>query len=148
MSHRLVVQDQMLAAWAWARIGSQPPSSLCFGWRDDAGEPVGAVIIHRYTGKDGSAWVHWAGTPGWLTRGKIAAYEGYCFRQLQCRVIYGEVAEPDQYVRQLNERLGWRCVTRLPDAYPGGVAMCVYALTPDRAMTLKAGDGQEVRRAG
>lgn len=64
--------------------------------------------------------MHMAGEPGWLTRGFLRAAFAYPFIDGACESVLALVAEDNRRALDINHRLGFREMARLPAAAPSG----------------------------
>jgi len=146
---RPYVSDPQLTEWLWRKIGSYPPICVSVGWKDDAGNPIGGFLIQSYTGDGGSCRTHFAGERGWITRGRLRIMAGYLFNFLGCTRVYGEVAASDTDTIELDKRIGFRELVRLPGYFAGGEDCVLLEMTRENCRWLRSEDtnGQEVRRS-
>ncbi len=110
-------------------------ATTVIGFLDDEYKILGGWMFERYTGVTGSVHAHWAGEPGWLTRGALSIVAAYVFGQMRVTRVFGEVKRSDKYVRELDERLGFEKVAILPGYFPGD-DLVVYSMTKEQCRWL------------
>lgn len=89
---------------------------------------VGGVVFSGYTGA--SIHVHFAGfTKNWATRDMIWVIFDYAFNQLGCSRIFGQVPESNTRALEIDQRLGFKIVTKIGGVFPDGAC---YLLAMDR----------------
>ena len=115
------------------RVGLFSPRSKlkALGFMDsETEELMGAWLFERYTGINGSVFAHWANAVGhrFVTRSNLHLVAHYIFSQLQCQQVLGEVRASDDYVRKMNERLGFKKVAEIP-GYFSGDDLVIYRMT-------------------
>lgn len=100
------------------------------GFMDDQDEIIAGVMFERYTGVTGSVHVHWAAKPStiWLTRTVLYAIATYTYGQMGVGRLFGEVRASDEYVRKVDEKLGFRKVAVLEGYFPGD-DLVLYSMT-------------------
>lgn len=146
--------NDTIRAFVMIRTGLSVPASATqvLGFIDpNKEELVGAFMFERYTGRGGSAYLHWAAADGnrrWLNRTVLALVAHYAFEQLGVTRVFGEVRASDSYVRRIDERLGFKEVAILPGYFPDD-DLAVYCITKQECTWLPAeneesSDGQEV----
>lgn len=130
-------QDERLTLLAYlaSKIGSDPAAlvgSMPFqiGAVRRAGRAMGAVL---YTNKRGTTIeMTWAGEPGWVTRGALAAMFGYAFRDLDCLTVVGTIRCDNEKSRDMAERIGCMRVGLVPHAFGEGAHGYLYCMCRDR----------------
>lgn len=113
--------DEDAARMVVERLGLSAlhPTARIIGFRDKKGIR-GAFYLERYTGVKGSIHAHWVGRdPGWLKGYMLTLVFMYCYDQLGCEIVYGEVKSKSTATRAIDEKLGFREVARLEGYYPG-----------------------------
>ena len=90
--------------------------------RVEDGELMGGVLYQAYTGA--SIGIHMAGfNPFWANRDIIWAAFHYPFRQLKCERMFGQVPETNAAALEINLKLGFKEVARIPGVYEDGAAV-------------------------
>lgn len=119
---RLVGIEDMEAR-SFMRVGlgikELPAGGTIMAFRDEDGI-MGGWLFERYTGPGGSVFIHWAGRPGksWMRRYMLTMVAMYVFDQLKCAQALGEVKSTDEYVRKVDEKLGFEEVAVVPAYFP------------------------------
>lgn len=113
----IVAQDAEIAEYLWNKLGTQRPGSVCLGVKSEAGAPVAAALVEKYTGPEGACHMHVAAEWRFLKRAYVRALMSYAFDYLRCRVIYAHVSETNAPALRLNKRLGFKEHARLPDFF-------------------------------
>lgn len=82
----------------------------------------GGVIVTNYTGV--SCALHTAGADEqWVTRDFLWALFDYTFNQLGCARVFGLVEEANERALDIDRRLGFREVARIPKMFASGDAL-------------------------
>lgn len=103
--------------------------SCGFVCRNDRGVRLGAAVFDNYTGRGGSIQGHFAIiSPIVLKNGFISLCHDYCFRDRGVNVIYALVPSDNDTALRFNEKIGFKEVTRLPEAFPDGVASVILSM--------------------
>jgi RimJ/RimL family protein N-acetyltransferase len=120
-----------------------PAGATYIAYRDDEGV-TGGWMFERYTGPGGSVCAHWAANKEgrWLTKQMLNMAALYVFGQLRCKFIMGEVAASDEYVRRVDERLGFEEHATIRGYFPDD-DLVIYRLDRNRCRWLPAEYRQE-----
>ena len=95
------------------------PTARIIAFRDREGIR-GAFYFERYTGPGGSVHAHWCGRDArWLKGYMLTLAFMYAYDQLRCQIIFGEVKAKSAQTRAIDEKLGFKEITRLVGYYPG-----------------------------
>ena len=114
--------------------GEYRKGAQCFGMVRDE-RIIACVLFDGHNGA--SVYMHVASSaPGWVTREYIRAVFDYAFRQLDCRVIIGLVAESNLKARRFDEHLGFTLAGTIPDGCPDG-DLLIYTMHRDRCRWLE-----------
>lgn len=104
-------------------VGGIPYYAIGFATR---GKPAGAVLFNNYRHPD--IHVHWAGEPGWLTKGHIKAIFDYPFNQLKCERVTALIDKANKASRVPVEKLGFRYEGNLRKSQKNGNDTIVYGM--------------------
>jgi hypothetical protein len=86
---------------------------------DEHGDLLGGVIYSDYTGV--SMRIHMAGSRvGWASPLMLWMAFDYPFNQLGVELLLGSVRSTDKHVLNIDRRLGFKEIFRIPKAVPGG----------------------------
>lgn len=101
------------------------------------GNLVGGNIFTGYTGA--SIHTHTAGfAPGWATRDFLWCIFDYCFNQLGCKKVFGQVCESNKRALEIDLKLGFKIVARIEDVFPDGACFVLEIAREDcRWLNLK-----------
>jgi RimJ/RimL family protein N-acetyltransferase len=117
-------------------LGEQPFSAI--GQMDGAGELVGGVVFHNFTGRD--VHVHVAGLgPHWLTRRFLGECFRYVFFQLGCRRCTGLVARSNLAAQRFDLGLGFKYEGVLRAYLPEDEDCYIYGMLREECRWLNAG---------
>lgn len=120
--------DDGLAIAHAAQTTFNPMTDTCVARIDKDGELLGGVIFTAYTGA--SIHLHMAGfIDKWANRDLIWCVFDYAFNQLGCRKVFGQVPETNRKALEIDQKLGFKIVTKIDDVFPDGG---VYVLSMDR----------------
>lgn len=96
----------LLRPWLEARLNARLDEHARFiGRLRDTGEVWGCVGYERFSRHD--CLIHMAGYPGWMNRDMLKAAFAYPFRQLGLERVTGLVDATDEYVLNLDRKLGF-----------------------------------------
>lgn len=110
--------------------------SQCFGMLK--GDKIVACVMFDYF-NGASVYMHVCSSEkGWLTREYMRVCFDYAFRQLDCRVIIGLVAESNLKARRFDEHIGFTETARIPDGCPDG-DLIIYTMPRERCRYLRNG---------
>lgn len=108
-------------------VPNEARSTVLTFTRDD--DIVGVFLFEKYTGRGGSVTAHWAASQrGWLTPDILRMVFIYAYDELGVNVILGEVETSDEYVRGVDEKLGFVEVAKVPGYFPHD-DLVIYSLT-------------------
>jgi len=80
-------------------------------------ELLGGATYTAYTGA--SLSMHVAGfVPGWLTPDLLWVGFHYCFVQLGCKIVFGQIPENNAKALEFDLKLGFKEMVRIPDVFP------------------------------
>jgi RimJ/RimL family protein N-acetyltransferase len=100
-----------------------PVADQCISRTED-GELLGGVLFQAYTGA--SIGMHMAGfRPKWANRDMLWAGFHYPFEQLKCERVFGQVPASNRLALEIDLKLGFKEVARIPRLYPGDDAIIV-----------------------
>jgi hypothetical protein len=101
------------------------------------GELLGGLTFQGYTGA--SIQGHMAGFhPNWLTRDLIWVGFDYPFNQLGCSMIFAQIPETNTRSLEMNQKLGFKIVSRIEGVFPDGACMVLALAREDcRWLDLK-----------
>lgn len=150
-SRRVVFQHPEVGPFVaqMARCQFNPQSDTTIGVvRSAAGgeEVIGGNIYTNYTGV--ACWLHMAGYEGWATRDFLWAAFHYPFEQLGCARVFGVLEEANTYAMQIDLKLGFEPVARIPGMFASGdgVVLCLEREKCRwlrlRPRTIQAGEGK------
>jgi RimJ/RimL family protein N-acetyltransferase len=129
-----------LVAYMASKLGSTPleivgnvPFEIVAVKRDD--RPMGAIMYYNF--RHNVIEMSWAGEPGWLTRGTIRDIFAYPFQQLGCRTVLGTVRRDNHKSRELAQRLGFKEVGVIEEAFGEGVDGVLYSMHRGRCAMFK-----------
>jgi RimJ/RimL family protein N-acetyltransferase len=115
----------------------------CIARLDDDGALMGGVVYQNYTRK--SIGIHMAGFhPRWVNRDMIWMAFDYPFNQLGVDVVFGQLPASNTTALDLDRRLGFEEVLRVPDVYPCGEAV-LMRMYRENCKWLKAKGGSNGR---
>lgn len=132
----IVFGDHIHAMRIAAKCGTiyNPMSDHCISRTDEAGL-LGGVLFQAYT--EESIAIHMAGfTPTWVNRDMLWAAFHYPFEQLKVARVLGQVPEDNTAAIEINLKLGFKEVVRVPGVYRGGAAV-VFSMEKDECRWLK-----------
>jgi len=111
---------------------SPTPNSVCVCEFDDA-VPISGVLFDGYNGKSIHAHI-------WIAPGRkpsrlwwYAIYD-YMFRQCKVANVIGTVPSSNKAARRLDEHLGFKLNSIIPNYYPNGDDMLLYICTAETAI--------------
>lgn len=131
----IVFGDHVHALRIASKAGTiyNPMADTCIA-REDDGLLVGGVLFQAYTGA--SIFGHMAGfTPTWINRDMIWATFHYPFVQLKVARLMGQVIETNAAAIEINLKLGFKEVARVPGVYDEGAAV-VFSMEKDECRWL------------
>jgi RimJ/RimL family protein N-acetyltransferase len=98
---------------------------------------LGGALFSNYTGA--SIQMHVASfDPRWLTRDALWVVFHYCFEQLGCKVVFGQVPETNSKALEFDMKLGFKEIARVDDVFPDGGLVVVAMRRKDcRWLKLK-----------
>lgn len=111
---------------------SPTPNSVCIAEFDDV-TPICGVLFDGYNGKSIHAhiWIRPGHKPS--RRWWFAIYD-YMFRQCQVENVIGTVPSSNKAAQKLDEHLGFRLNSVVPNYYPNGDDMLLYICTAESAI--------------
>lgn len=112
-----VIHGRMIATMAGADFDAE--RNPVISRVDEAGDLLGGVIYSDFTGT--SIRIHMAGIrPGWATPLLLWMAFDYPFNQLGVNQLLGSVRSTDEHVLDIDRRLGFKEIFRIPYAVPDG----------------------------
>lgn len=94
------------------------------------GNLLGGNIFTGYTGT--SIHTHTAGfAPGWASRDFLWCIFHYCFVQLGCKKVFGQVPESNTKALEIDRKLGFKIVARIEDVFPDGACLLLALARED-----------------
>jgi RimJ/RimL family protein N-acetyltransferase len=132
----MVFGDHVHALRIAAKAGTiyNPMADQCIS-RIDKNGLVGGVLFQAYT--EESIAIHMAGfTPTWVNRDMIWAAFHYPFEQLKVARVLGQVPEGNIAAIEINIKLGFKEVARVPGVYRDGAAV-VFSMEKDECRWLR-----------
>lgn len=105
--------------------------------REEDGVLWGGNIFTGFTGA--SINTHTAGfRPGWANRDFLWCIFHYCFNQLGCKKVFGQVPEYNTKALEIDLKLGFKIVARIEDVFPDGACLVLSLAREDcRWLNLK-----------
>lgn len=131
----IVFGDHVHAMRIASKCGTtyNPVADQCIARTDDEGL-LGGVLFQAYTGA--SIGIHMAGfTERWANRDMLWAAFHYPFAQLKCQRVFGQVPETNTAALEINLKLGFKEVARIPGVYDDGAAV-IFAMEKDQCRWL------------
>lgn len=111
------------------------------------GSIVGAVAYADYNGA--SMQMHCAGEGAWLSRAVLRCLFHYPFVVADCRTVIATVPSDNARALNMNARLGFRELARVPDADPAGdIVIMVMRRAECRWLGEKHGQERKHAAAG
>lgn len=110
-----------------------PLADQCIARTDKAGL-LGGVLFQAYTGA--SIGIHMAGfAERWANRDMLWAAFHYPFEQLKVERVFGQVPETNTTALEINRKLGFKEVVRIPGVYEDGAAV-IFVMEKDQCRWL------------
>lgn len=113
-----------------------PVADQCIS-RIEGLELYGGVLFQAFTGA--SIGIHMAGfRPNWANRDLLWAAFHYPFEQLKCERVFGQIPASNELALEIDLKLGFKEVARIPRLYPDDDAIIVVMERSDcRWLALK-----------
>jgi L-amino acid N-acyltransferase YncA len=110
-----------------------PLADVCIS-RTEGDDLLGGVLFQAYTGA--SIGIHMAGfAQRWANRDMLWAAFHYPFEQLKVATLLGQVPEDNTAALEINLKLGFNEVARVPGVFESGAAV-VFAMKKDQCRWL------------
>lgn len=106
-------------------------NAVCVAEFDDT-TPICGAIFEGYNGRSIHAHI-------WIAPGRVPSRTwwwscfDYMFRQCGVQTVIGTVPSSNTRAQKLDEKLGFRLNTVIPNYYPNGDDMMLYVCTPETA---------------
>jgi RimJ/RimL family protein N-acetyltransferase len=100
------------------------------------GRMVGGVVYTWYVGS--AIMLHMAGVEdNWATRDFLWMVFHYAFVQLGVRKVMGFVSSSNTRALKVDDHLGFKIATRVPDVFPDGSDLVILVMTKPQCKWLK-----------
>lgn len=131
----LTTDQEALKNWLRLKIKWCPtPYARAIGAGAEDGRILGVMGFDTWNGA--SCQISAAGHTGWLTRKFLRAAFDYPFNVLKCNVIMAVTAETNKRALDIDRRLGFTIVARLPKANVDG-DLLVHVMSKDSCKWIK-----------
>lgn len=118
-------QHERIGKWIAERTdGEWREGGKCIGLERN-GEIVAGVLYDWFNGS--SIYAHIAITTSYIGKEFLRAIFHYPFNQLEAKVIIGLVAEDNKKAQTLDEHLGFKLKTIIPQGHPSG-GLFIYTM--------------------
>lgn len=112
-----------------------PAVDVCIA-RVEGEELYGGVLLNGYTGA--SINTHMAGfRQAWSNRDHLWVVFDYCFNQLGCKKVFGQIPANNQRALEVDLKLGFKIEARIQDVFPGGEDLIVVSMSREDCRWLK-----------
>jgi RimJ/RimL family protein N-acetyltransferase len=135
LSKRVVI-GQPVVDWVASRTNEYGNFGCAVGFGVESnGALVGGVAFNEYNGA--SMCIHVAAeSKHWLTRKFLWMIFDYAFNQCKVKTLLGFIGSGNKHAIAFDEGIGFKYVTRIPEAHPSGDTL-IYEMRRDDCRWLR-----------